>query len=91
MRLFWRKKKKEWFNQKLIHAAKIQHLIHQSKIVINAVVIRSAVITFGVIGFAVIRSAVITFGVIRSAVIGLAVINRRLSSRSVVSSLPRFW
>ena len=44
MRLFWRKKKKERFNQKLIHAAKIQHLIHQSKIVINAVVIRSAVI-----------------------------------------------
>ncbi len=64
MRLFWRKKKKEWFNQKLIHAAKIQHLIHQSKIVINAVVIRSAVITFGVIGFAVIRFAVIRFAVL---------------------------
>ena len=61
MRLFWRKKKKEWFNQKLIHVAKIRHLIHQSQIVI-------------------------TFGVIRSAVIGFAVINRRLSSRSVVSS-----
>jgi len=49
MRLFWRKKKKERFNQKLIHVAKIQHLIHQSKIVINAVVIRSAFITEGVI------------------------------------------
>ena len=44
MRLLRRKKKKERFNQKLIHAAKIQHLIHQSMIVINAVVIRSAVI-----------------------------------------------
>ena len=44
MRLLWRKKKKEWFNQQLIHVAKIHQLNHQSKIVINAVVIRSAVL-----------------------------------------------
>ena len=45
MRLLRRKKKKEWFNQKLIHAAKIHHLIHQSQIVITKCrVIRSAVL-----------------------------------------------
>ncbi len=50
MRLLRRKKKKERFNQKLIHAAKIQHLIHQSQIVINAVVITTRrVIRFAVI------------------------------------------
>ena len=49
MRLFWRKKKKERFNQKLIHVAKIHHLIYQSKIVITFGVIRSAVIGFAVI------------------------------------------
>jgi len=49
MCLLRRKKKKEWFNQKLIHDAKIHQLNHQSKIVINAVVIRSAVIGFAVI------------------------------------------
>ncbi len=70
MRLFWRKKKKERFNQILIHAAKIHHLIYHSKIVI----------TFGVIGIAVFHEVVInrrlssqrvasSRSVIRSAVI----------------------
>jgi hypothetical protein len=67
MRLLRRKKKKEWFNQKLIHAAKIQHLIRQSQIDI----------TFGVIGFAVIHEVVITFGVITTCrVIRSAVIHK---------------
>jgi len=85
MRLFWRKKKKERFNQKLIHAAKIHHLIYQSKIVITFGVIRSAVIGFAVIHEVVInrrlssrRVAVIGFAVIHEVVI-----NRRLSSRRV--------
>ena len=72
MRLFWRKKKKERFNQKLIHAAKIHHLIYQSKIVITFGVIRSAVI-----GFAVIHEVVINrrLSSRRVAVIGFAVIH----------------